>query len=88
MFKLASKSEVNKYFDDIVKEKVSQRARESDGFLTVYLGNRDLNQNYPGKNHSYLVERDNYLKRTLPAYEKNKTNRRFLSLVAWAFIPK
>jgi len=88
MYKLASKSEVNKYYDEIVKEEVSKRAREEDGFLTVFLRNGDLNEMYPGKNHSYLIERDYFIKRTLAAYEKNKTRRRFLSLVAWGFIPR
>ena len=91
MFPLLSVDEIKLFLPEIRKEKVSKRARKKDGFLTVYLneGIRGVEaRNYPNKNHSYLVERENFLRRTLIQFIKEPTKRRYLSLIAWAFIPK
>ena len=68
---------------------VSKRAREPDGFYTVYIKNKGKNMDeimYPNKKHSYLKERENYLKRVLPTFYDKPSYRRWLSLIAWAFL--
>jgi hypothetical protein len=87
-YKLLTKAEIDEYLPLIVSEKVSTRARKPDGFLTVYLSGKPINKElYPGKDHSYLKERENFIRRTLPAYVRKPSLRRFLALVAWAFKP-
>ena len=71
---------------------VSSRARRSDGFMGAMVRNKNSIYRlyydvYPGTTHSYMVEREAFIKRTLAAYEKNPTVRRWLSLIAWAFLP-
>jgi hypothetical protein len=87
--KLLSPSEINVFLPLIEAEKVSRRARKEDGFLTVYLSGRDISRTqYPGREHSYLKERENFLRRTIPQYVKAPTLRRFLALISWAFMPR
>jgi hypothetical protein len=89
-FKLLDYETMNSFKKVIEDSKVSERARKPDGFYTVYLREKgdpiklDKLQ-YPNKKHSYLVERTNYLKRSVPQYQKNPTRRRLLSLISWAF---
>lgn len=83
-----SRKEIYKYIPDIIKYEVSERAREKDGFLNMYLMEKDLTQNYPNKNHNYYIERYNFIQRHLPQYQKKPTKRRFLALVAWAYLPQ
>lgn len=87
-YKLLTKDEIDEYLPLMIAEKVSTRARKPDGFLTVYLSGKPINQLlYPGKDHTYLKERENFLKRTIPAYVKKPSLRRFLALIAWAYRP-
>jgi hypothetical protein len=87
-FKLLSKNQIEEFLPLIKAEKVSPRARRPDGFLTVYLSGKSIATTlYPEKQHSYLRERELFIKRTLPAYVRNPTLRRFLSLIAWAYLP-
>lgn len=81
-----SKAEVMTFLNEIEKEGVSKRARESDGFLTMFLKDK-LNEMYPNKKHNYLVERDLFIKRHLAQYKKKPTKRRRLALIAWAYKP-
>ena len=72
--------------------KVSERARKPDGFYTVYIQNKgDLNAlaklRYPGKKHSYLDERNQFISRHLALYKTKPSDRRKLALIAWAFVP-
>jgi hypothetical protein len=88
MYPLMSKQEVLSYLPTIVQYGVSERARKPDGFLSVYVSGKDINKlMYPGKNHSYAVEREQFIKRHLAQYNKQKTIRRKLSLIAWGFNP-
>lgn len=78
--------------DMLTQLNVSQRARKADGFYTVYIknkGNLDVlsKLKYPGKKHSYLDERNQFIARHLVQYKKNPTDRRRLALIAWAFLP-
>ena len=83
-----TKKEVLKYIEEIIIEDVSERARKKDGFLNMFLLDKDLNQNYPNKKHSYIIERNNFIKRHLKQYQENPTYRRYLALIAWAYLPK
>lgn len=74
-----SKKDVKKYMPEIIKHKVSEKARSKSGFTYKYLNNK-LDQ-------TMLKKRRLFIARTLPAYRKNKTYRRKLSLIAWAFYP-
>lgn len=83
-----SKQEVLSYLPTIIQYGVSERARKPDGFLSVYLSGKDIDKlMYPGKKHSYVVEREQFIKRHLAQYNKQKTIRRKLSLIAWAYNP-
>lgn len=87
-YKLLSKNEIEEFLPLIKAEKVSARARRPDGFLTVYLaGGPIASLVYPGREHSYLKERELFIKRTLAAYVKNPSLRRFLALISWAYKP-
>lgn len=87
-YKLLSKNQIEEFLPLIQAEKVSLRARKPDGFLTVYLSGKNIATTpYPEKEHSYLRERELFIKRTLASYVKKPTIRRFLSLVAWAYKP-
>ncbi len=88
--KLLSPSQIKVFLPLIQAEKVSRRARKPDGFLSVYLsGDFNLiNSLYPGKQHSYLKERENFLRRTIPQYVKKPSLRRFLALISWAYMPQ
>ena len=63
------------------EEKVSEVARAEGGFLHSYLNNKPMTP-------ELALRRYKFISRTLPAYNKNPTYRRFLSLVAWAYLPK
>jgi hypothetical protein len=81
---------MEKFKDEMEKNNVSARARKKDGFFTTYLENKgDLEKldkiNYPNKKHSYLVERNSFLKRTVAQYNKKPTYRRRLAIIAWAY---
>jgi hypothetical protein len=73
-----SRAEVRKYQDEIINNDVSQIARSPDGFMYEYLNTRTVSPELD-------TRRNNYITRTLPAYLKNPTYRRWLSLVAWAY---
>jgi hypothetical protein len=93
MYKWLSLKSVLKYEDEIIKEKVSEIARGKNGFLTEYkrykTANAMSNAKIPGKLILWGKKRDLFISRTLPAYVKNPTHRRWISLIAWAyFTPK
>jgi hypothetical protein len=86
-YPIMSKFELMKWIPEIKKENVSERAMKPDGFTQTFLfGNPKLN--YPGKSHNYYVERNNFIKRHLAQYQVKPSYRRFLSLVAWAYMPE
>jgi len=88
MYPLMSKQEVLSYLRSIIQYGVSERARKPDGFLSVYLSGKDIaSLIYPGTSNTYIVERDQFIKRHLAQYNKQKTIRRKLALIAWGFNP-
>jgi hypothetical protein len=90
MFPLITEEELKKQLPLIRQEGVSKRARRKDGFLSVYLrdGFSGLSKPYPGKEHSYLVERENFIKRHMAQFLISPSLRRYLALVAWAYKPE
>lgn len=74
-----TRAEVRKYENDIINNNVSQIARSPDGFMYTYLNTRTISPELDKK-------RTSFISRTLPAYLKNPTYKRFLSLIAWAYI--
>lgn len=83
------RTEVKRFLPEIEKNNVSEIARSERGFLTNYLkfGKKMKNMKPEGENITWDIKRNNFIGRTLPAYQKNKTYRRLLSLIAWAYRP-
>jgi len=65
----------------ITQEQVSKRARSKGQFIEQY---RRYNTNLPSK---WISKRNNFIKRTVAQYNKHKTKRRKLALIAWAYNP-
>ena len=82
---------VLKFLGEIERQNVSKVARSERGFLTHYQKNKYADKMkqmiVPGKNRTWEEERNLFIDRTLPAYKKNPTYRRYLSLIAWAYDP-
>jgi len=76
------KKDVKKYIQEMEIYKVSEIARSKKGFLYNYL--RDFNNNNDLKK-KLMEKRNRFIKRTLPAFKKNPTYRRYLSLIAWFY---
>jgi len=82
-YPLMSKKEVRKVLPEARKEKVSEVSR-TRGFIKHYLNgfkNKEERENWMEKRRLFIA-------RTLPAYRKNPTYRRYLSLIMWAYKPK
>ena len=68
----------------IEKYKVSKVARSEGGFLSEFIKNDgDLLK----MSDEMLAKRHSFLMRTMGAYDKKATWRRYLSLIAWAYKP-
>jgi hypothetical protein len=90
-YPLLSITNVVSWLKLIEKYKVSRKARSENGFLTNYLneGKALLHQKSDQPNlYTWEIKRDLFLDRTVPAFNKNPTIRRYLSLIAWAYEPK
>lgn len=66
------------------KLNVSEVARSPSGFLAAY---KRANGDPTRLSESWHARRKAFIARTLPAYHKNPTLRRKLSLIAWAYMP-
>jgi len=66
---------------------VSKQARSKNGFLTNYLekGSDMLNQVSDENKITWNEKRKRFIKRTLPAFIKKPSIRRYISLIAWAY---
>jgi len=84
-----TRTDVKRFLPEIERNNVSEIARSERGFLTNFLkfGKKMKNMKPEGETITWDVKRNNFIGRTLPAYNKNKTYRRFLSLIAWAYRP-
>lgn len=74
------KSELIRWMPEIERLKVSEVARSPGQFIDQYLNNDILNNYWLDKRHKFIA-------RTLAAYNKKPTYRRYLSLIAWAYMP-
>jgi len=82
---------VLKFLPEIEKYDVSKVARSERGFLTHYrkygYANAMKQMIVPNENITWDQKRNAFIDRVLPAYKKNPTYRRYLSLIAWAYDP-
>jgi hypothetical protein len=79
-FQLMPLTEAIKFEKMAEDNKVSEVARSPNGFFYHYKKNKGkLEDPY------WIKKRNAFLARTLPAYYKNKTLRKWLSLIMWAF---
>jgi hypothetical protein len=81
MYNFASQSDIEKNMPLMKKLKVSERARQPGQFLSQY---KRHGKNLPAE---WAMKRNAFIARTLPAYQKKKTIRRKLALLAWAYSP-
>ena len=79
VFPMMDLKDVLKFVPLMEKEGVSKIARSPKGFLTAYKNGK--------LNEEWMKKRNAFLARTLPAYNKNPTYRRFLSIICWAYMP-
>jgi hypothetical protein len=76
--------EIAKYEPEMVRLKVSLKARSNNGFLTAYKqarGNPDFMSSY------WKMRRVAFIKRFMALYKQYGTNKIWLALVAWAYRP-
>ena len=78
-------SEILKYEPEMERLGVSKIARSSRGFLTAYKSVRGRSAKF---NPYWRKKRNGFIARHLAQYKKNPTYRRFLALVAWAYMPE
>lgn len=84
MYKHLPLSEIAKYEPEMRRLKVSIVARSPRGFLTYYKKIGGV----PAKvSEHWRAKRNGFIARHLAQYSKNPTYRRFLALVAWAYMP-
>lgn len=81
MYPFLSKQELIQWLPEIELYEVSKVARSPGQFVDQYLNNPILPK-------EWIIKRNNFIKRTLPSYIKNPTHRRYLSLIAWAYLPE
>jgi len=81
-YKWMTLGEVLKYEDDIRRNKVSEVARSSRGFLYNYKIKKTREQM-----KDWWSKRDAFISRHLAQYKSNPTPRRRLALIAWAYNP-
>lgn len=81
--------DVQGYVGQMVEQRVSEVARSRGGFLYNYMkrGSAMLDEVAPGGNITWRTKRANFIKRHLAQYRINKTPRRRLALIAWAYNP-
>jgi len=79
MYKFMPYKEVLKYVPLMIQYKVSEVARSPNQFLDQY---KKYGTNLP---ENWITKRNNFIKRTLPAYLKKPSLRRQLALIAWAY---
>jgi len=74
---------VLKYVPEMQRLKVSEVARSRSGFLSAY--KRAGSSEY--LSDGWKTKRNGFIARHLVSYKQNKTYRRRLALIAWAFDP-
>ena len=84
-YKYIPLAEIAKYELEMVRLGVSKVARSPRGFLTYY---KKIGGRADRVNEYWRKKRNGFIARHLAQYKKNPTYRRFLALVAWAYMPK
>jgi len=91
MYKWMPLSSILKYEDEMKVNNVSIVARSRDGFLGQYKkwksANIMKNKIVPNEKIDWETKRNAYLARSYAGYKLNPTYRRWLSLIAWGFLP-
>ena len=90
MYRLMAPAEVRRYLRAIVEHDVSRVARAPGGFLFEFMreGAGMLDETAPGGRITWRQKRTNFIRRHLAQYRSNRTERRRLALIAWAYHPK
>jgi hypothetical protein len=90
-----TRTEIEKYIPEMERLDVSTVARSRRGFLYNYLKHgRSVKNKLVGSRPESNAEqtwgerRHNFIKRHLAQYNENPTYRRYLALIAWAYIPR
>ena len=92
-FKWMSYEKAAAWEEEAERQGVSKVARGEEGFMRAYgrLGGSKSRmwkeKVKEGKELTWGRKRLNFIKRTLPLYLKNPTERRWLTLVMWAYMP-
>jgi hypothetical protein len=74
---------IKKFLPEIQRNQVSKRARSEGQFLSQYVKyGEDRLPLY------WRIKRENFIKRHLSQYRVNKTLRRRLALITWAYDPE
>lgn len=76
-----SYKQIESFLPEMKRLGVSEVARSEKGFLKQY---KKYGINLP---QEWKIKRINFIKRHLVQYNKNKTYRRMLALIAWAYNP-
>ena len=80
-----SLSKIKEKEPEMRKLKVSEVARSPRGFLTAY---KRAGGNPAKLSEDWQKKRAGFIARHKAQYDKNKTERRKLALIAWAYNPK
>ena len=83
-YKIMDYKNVLKHEKEAIDKNVSEIARSKNGWFHTLKKNKGDISKMP---NALLKKRDSFIARTLPAYLKNKTRRRLLSLYMWSFDP-
>lgn len=75
------KTELKKMIPIAKQYKVSSRAMEPNQFVDMFLKDAFTTTFWINKRHSFIS-------RTIPAYNLNKTWRRYISLIMWSVNPE
>jgi hypothetical protein len=89
-YELLDFNTVKQYLPFIEHFNVSKKAREDNGYLHKLLSSNGSNISdlvYQTKIKTYGDARKSFIARTLKQYINKPTHRRFLSLIAWQYMP-
>lgn len=76
-------SAVLRYVPEMEKHGVSEVARSPRGFLSAYRAAGTANK----LSEEWKQTRINFIRRHLAQYNEHPTYRRYLALIAWAYLP-
>lgn len=83
-YRWMSLSAINRYVPEMQRLGVSEVARSQRGFLTQY---KKAGGDWRRLSEYWQRRRMNFVKRHMAQYTPNPTYRRYLALIAWAYMP-